>query len=81
MNPMDVLAPNYMGDELQNSGVERMLENRGVSSETRNYGLGVAEVDSKKPGAQGPGAGGPRMDKLRTHKAREFGMTKETVGF
>ena len=76
MNPMDVLAPNYLGDSLSNSGIEELTLNRGI---------GVAEVtpaneeaSSQRNEASNPGA---IRDSLRTAKAREFGKTKETVGF
>ena len=72
-NPMDVLAPNYMGDAVQNAGVEVIVGNSGVQAQTANYGQGVAELQGKKSN--------PQMEKLRRHKAREFGLTKETVGF
>jgi hypothetical protein len=82
---MDVLKPNYMGDEIQNSGLGGMLENRGMQGEVANYGLGVAEVERAKANAQGTDdqhkTTNPSMEKLRRHKAREFGLTKETVGF
>ncbi len=84
-DPMNLLAPNYMGDEFQNSGVGGMLENRGMQAETQNYGLGMAEIERQKANAQGQEdqkqTTNPGMEKLRRHKAREFGLTKETVGF
>ena len=72
--PMHVLAPNYMGDTLGNRGVEEL---------TANYGLGVAEAQAANPMLHQQEASNPAMakDKLRTAKAREFGKTKETVGF
>ena len=76
-DPMQVLAPNYMGDT---------LDNRGVDEISANYGLGVAEaqVTNQQAMEQREEASNPGMmmrDKLRTAKAREFGRTKETVGF
>jgi hypothetical protein len=73
MNPMDVLAPNYLGETLDNRGVDELVRNRGH---------GVAEslppAMQERETASNPAA---QKDKLRTAKAREFGMTKETVGF
>jgi hypothetical protein len=70
---MEVLAPNYLGD---------MMENLGVGELVRNRGLGVAEVspDAMKDREirNNPAV---ERDRMRTAKAREFGMTKETVGF
>ena len=72
-NPLDVLAPNWMGDS---------LENIGVSSLTQNYGLGVAEATPVNAQAyEQRNEKSMTRDKLRTAKAREFGKTKETVGF
>lgn len=71
-SPMNVLEPNYIGDSFKNLGVESLVENRG---------LGVLEANPRAMAArmaEGPGAA---RDKLRTAKAREFGKTKETVGF
>jgi hypothetical protein len=72
MNPMDVLQPNYMGDELKNLGADDL---------TRNYGIGVAEANPEAAAARLEKSTNASKDKLRTQKAREFGQTKETVGF
>jgi hypothetical protein len=71
----NVLAPNFMGTTLGNSGIEGL---------TANYGYGVAEATRTNEDAaegQKKSAGGPVVDNLRTQKAREFGLTKKTVGF
>ena len=75
-DPLDVLQPNYMGDTLSNLGVGELVLNRGV---------GVSEALAANPQAmeQREETSNPAMmkDKLRTAKAREFGKTKETVGY
>jgi hypothetical protein len=73
MDPMDVLAPNYLGDLLDNRGVDELVRNRGHGvAESMPPAMRDRDI-STNPAAQ--------KDKLRTAKAREFGMTKETVGF
>jgi hypothetical protein len=73
---LNVLAPNYMGDLVTNRGVQGVVEgNSGVESLTANYGYGVLEMQ-KAITAQAE-----MTDQLRTAKAREFGKTKDTVGF
>ena len=78
MNPMDVLAPNYMGDSLENSGLDELVANRGL-------GVGSVTASSQPINEQGAEdqhkSANPLLDKLRTAKAREFGKTKEKVGF
>lgn len=76
MDPLDVLRPNYMGDTFGNRGVDEMIKNRGI---------GVKEALATNPQAMAQrdeaGTSEGMRDKLRTAKAREFGRTKETVGF
>jgi len=72
MNPMDVLQPNYMGDELKNLGGDDI---------SRNYGIGVAEANPAAAAARLEKATNATKDKLRNHKAREFGLPKDKVGF
>jgi hypothetical protein len=79
-DPMDVLAPNSLGDELENTGLAEIAQNRG---------LGVAQVPRANPllpREETPGE--PRgedqhdpLNKLRVAKARQFGRPKEKVGF
>lgn len=71
-DPMNVLAPNYIGDSFKNLGLESLSENRG---------LGVLESNPRAMAAREAASVGGAKDKLRTAKAREFGKTKETVGF
>lgn len=70
----NLLAPNTMGSALANSGVEGL---------TANYGYGVAEATKANPQAEADQktSANPKMDELRIAKAREFGLTKQTVGF
>jgi len=72
MNPMDVLMPNYMGDALKNLGVDDL---------TRNFGIGVAEANPEAARARMEASTNATKDKLRNHKAREFGLPKDKVGF
>lgn len=74
MNPMEVLQPNYVGNMLENHGLEALTENRG---------LGVAEVSRPAAMRDRETRTSPESEKnrLRVAKAREFGMTKEEVGF
>lgn len=71
---MNVLAPNYMGSMLSNSGIEQLRA---------NYGYGVPEA--VKTNMQGERdkeqTANPVLAPLRVAKAREFGMKKEQVGF
>lgn len=76
MNPLDVLKPNYMGDLLINKGIEELVQNRGLGVEEvsqANRQAIVQRLESNNPEVM--------KDRLRTAKAREFGKTKETVGF
>lgn len=71
---MTVLEPNSLGNILENRGLDELLINRG---------LGVSEISrpqvmQSKSRTVTPGG---EKDRLRIAKAREFGMTKETVGF
>ena len=71
---MNVLAPNYMGSAMENSG---------VSGLRANFGYGVSEAirtNMSTEGSHGKTAN-PQLAPLRRAKAREFGMTKEQVGF
>jgi hypothetical protein len=71
---MNILQPNQMGFEMENTGLESM---------TGNYGLGMPELQKANQQAAQDKSGyiTEAMEKLRRHKAREFGLTKETVGF
>tara|TARA_R110000751_G_scaffold292621_2_gene399945 strand:- start:375 stop:593 length:219 start_codon:yes stop_codon:yes gene_type:complete len=64
----DVLAPNYLGDTMLN---------RGVDDLGKNQGLGVAESNPNAFHA----AAETEKDRMRTAQARQFGKTKQTVGF
>ena len=74
MDKMNLLQPNSMGGEFENTGLESMVG---------NYGLGVSEMQKANQQATEESSGyiTEAMEKLRRHKAREFGLTKETVGF
>jgi hypothetical protein len=64
MNPMDVLAPNYLGHSETNTGVDSL---------TANTGWGVAEAS---PRADVENAG---TDKVKRAAARQFGKPMDEV--
>lgn len=64
----NVIEPNYVGDDLTNLGVDSL---------TQNHGHGVAEALPEKK--EEPVSA--QKNKLRVQKAREFGQTKDKVGF
>jgi len=81
-NPMDVLAPNYMGETMNNRGVESLSANIGVEAMSANKGIGVQEANPQAMADKAQTASPAMMkDKLRTASARQFGQTKQTVGF
>jgi hypothetical protein len=74
---MNVLAPNQMGD---------VTANRGVNELVANIGLGVNElmrsVNPKAALDRGETANPEtEKNKLRVAKARQYGVTKDEVGF
>ncbi len=81
-NPMDILAPNYMGDSMGNRGVETLAANIGVEALSANMGKGVEEANPQAMADKKQTASPAMMkDKLRVASARQFGKTKQTVGF
>ncbi len=78
LNPLDVLKPNYMGDFLNNTGVGEATENRGFGVREALNANPQAMAQQEEPTSS---SGMAMKDKLRTAKAREFGLTKQTVGF
>lgn len=77
MDPVNILAPNYMGHDLANRGVESMVANQGLGVQEiqAQANSGAVERDVITSGSQ------MLVNKMRVAKAREFGKTKETVGF
>ena len=75
-DPINVLAPNNLGET---------LSNRGVGELVANQGLGVAEAQAANTQAisERGQMSNPEMfkDKTRIAKARQFGMKKDAVGF
>ena len=76
-DPMEVLAPNTLGTDMENRGVDELIQNRG---------LGVPELGANQQAQMQRGQpSNPKRDehmhKLRVGKAREFGMPQERVGF
>lgn len=76
-DPMNVLAPNTMGD---------ITTNRGINELIANTGLGVGELmRSVNPQAASDRAEmtnpEAQKNKLRVAKARQYGMSKDEVGF
>ncbi len=63
MNPMDVLQPNYMGAEYENTGMDSL---------TVNMGWGVAE-------ASPPKEENGMLEKVKLAHAKQFGKKVEDV--
>ncbi len=81
-DPLDILAPNYMGDTLANRGVESLSANLGVEATFANKGKGVMETNPKAMADKEKVASpAEKKDQRRTASARQFGQTKQTVGF
>lgn len=68
MNPMYVLAPNYMGANFENSGVDSLIVNIGLG--TDSY-ANPALMPKQEEG----------NTKIRRAKAREFGRPMSNIGF
>jgi len=70
-DPLMALAPNYLGDQFSNAGVQMI---------SANYGLGLGALTNEKA-ADSPKrtAGTMGIERVRVAKAREFGKTKENV--
>jgi len=80
MNDLDVLAPNYMGDQLSNIGVDELVKNRGFG--VREAVTANSQATAQKDGNASPGSTQAKaMNDLRVAKAREFGKPKTQVGF
>jgi len=70
-DPLMALAPNYMGDQMANAGVQMI---------SANYGLGLGALTNEKAGdSPKRTAGTMGIERVRIAKAREFGKTKENV--
>lgn len=79
MDPLYVLQPNYIGSVFENAGLDGLVANYGIDT---NYGLGVNEINNTANVQTTRNSSSEiERDRLRTAKAREFGLTKETVGF
>jgi hypothetical protein len=63
MNPMDVLAPNYLGHSETNTGVDNL---------NANMGWGVAEASPQA--VENPGT-----EKVKRAAARQFGTPMDDV--
>jgi hypothetical protein len=63
MNPMEILAPNYLGASESNTGVENL---------TANMGWGVAEATPQVE--ENPGT-----DNVKRSAARQFGKPMDEV--
>ena len=80
MADLQILAPNYMGEQLTNTGLSDMVENRGfgVREALNSSSQGMAQRQEKaSPGSTQSKA----KNDLRVAKAREFGKPKTQVGF
>lgn len=69
-DPVMALAPNYMGSQFGNAGVEMISANYGL-------GLGALTNDQTKEAPSRNTATG--ADRVRNAAARQFGKTKENV--
>jgi len=74
MNPMDVLAPNHMGNLAQNTGIDSIIANTGHGS-AEATGVPLADEKRKSESAN------PAMDPQRRAAARQYGTTMKKVGF
>ena len=75
-NPLESLMPNSLGNLLANTGVEELVQNRGLGvKEASQTNLQAMSQRSEKSNPEAI------KNKLRVAKAREFGLTKETIGF
>ncbi len=76
MGDLHILAPNYMGNHFTNQGLSEIAGNRGFGVREAKQGssLAVAQEESSKSSSQA-------KNKLRVSKAREFGTSKESIGF
>ena len=74
LGSMVVLAPNRLGDSLENRGVEALKANYG-------YGVPEATKTNAEAAAQQEQTANPYLVSMRRAKARQFGMRKEEVGF
>ena len=80
MDDLQLLAPNYMGDNLSNIGLDELVKNRGfgVREAMTANSQGMAQKDDDTaPGSTQAKA----KNDLRVAKAREFGRPKTQVGF
>ena len=70
-DPVMALAPNYMGDQMANAGVEMI---------SANYGLGLGALTNEKA-ADSPRRNAEHMgvERVRVGAARQFGKTKDNV--
>lgn len=64
MNPMDILAPNYIGNEMNNLGTEML---------SANLGWGVPEAKPKPPEDR------EEIKKVKRGAARQFGRPMESM--
>lgn len=73
---LHILAPNYLGTKYTNRGLDEITKNRGfgVREALAGVSTGVAQKEDSDSSS-------PAKNKLRIAKAREFGKTKEEVGF
>lgn len=71
MNGIFAFAPNRMGHNFSNRGVEHLIANRGHGVDRLKPKLPVEDEKESNPG----------MNKIRVSTARQSGKKKTEVGF
>ena len=80
VSDLELLAPNYMGSLLDNTGLEEIAQNRGFG--VREVTMGNSQGMAQKNDDTAPGSSQSKAkNDLRVAKAREFGKPKTQVGF
>lgn len=69
MNPFDVLAPNYLGDQNTNVGLDLLRANVGWGSDLINPPDSERDEEEKNP----------FVKNVRKSSARQFGKNMENV--
>lgn len=80
MSDLEILAPNYMGEQLTNLGLKGMVENRGFGVREALTANSQGMAQKQEETAPGSTQAKAKND-LRVAKAREFGKPKTQVGF
>lgn len=77
MDPMHILAPNSLGSLAMNHGVDELVANRGLGlSEIQSAANQQAMMQRNEKSTTET-----QKTKMRTAKARQFGVASEDLGF